>query len=73
MTQKIDLVGIDSQYDCDVGGLFQKHTQEISDDFLTGLKEQRNASRTSGKASSCVSPLSRQSWSRSGCAKASTS
>ena len=45
MTKKIDLVGIDSQYDCDVGGLFQKHTQELSDDFLTGLKEQRNASK----------------------------
>ena len=43
--KKIDLVGINSQYDCDVGGLFQKHTQELSDDFLTGLKEQRNASK----------------------------
>ena len=41
MKKKIDLVGIDSQYDCDVGGLFQKHTQEISDDlelWCNGLK-----------------------------------
>ena len=45
MTDKVDLVGIDTQYDCDVGGVFRKHTQVISDDFLTGLKEQRNASK----------------------------
>ena len=44
MTDKVDLVGIDTQYGCDVGGVFRKHTQEISDDFLTSLKEQRNAS-----------------------------
>ena len=44
MTKKVDLVGIDTQYGCDVGGVFRKHTQEISDDFLTSLKEQRNAS-----------------------------
>ena len=45
MTDKVDLVGIDTQYDCDVGGVFRKHTQAISDDFLTSLKEQRNASK----------------------------
>ena len=45
MTKKVDLVGIDTQYDCDVGGVFRKHSQVISDDFLTGLKEQRNASK----------------------------
>ena len=45
MTDKVDLVGIDTQYDCDVGGVFRKHTQVISDDFLTGLNEQRNASK----------------------------
>ena len=45
MTDKVDLVGIDTQYDCDVGGVFRKHTQVISDDFLTSLKEQRNASK----------------------------
>ena len=44
MKDKVDLVGIDTQYGCDVGGVFRKHTQEISDDFLTSLKEQRNAS-----------------------------
>ena len=45
MTKKVDLVGIDTQYGCDVGGVFRKHSQVISDDFLTGLKEQRNASK----------------------------
>ena len=45
MTDKVDLVGIDTQYGCDVGGVFRKHTQAISDDFLTGLKDQRNASK----------------------------
>ena len=45
MTDKVDLVGIDTQYDCDVGGVFRKHTQAISDDFLTSLKDQRNASK----------------------------
>ena len=44
MKDKVDLVGIDTQYGCDVGGVFRKHTQEISNDFLTSLKEQRNAS-----------------------------
>ena len=44
MTDKVDLVGINTQFGCDVDGVFRKHTQEISDDFLTGLKEQRNAS-----------------------------
>ena len=45
MKDKVDLVGIDTQYDCDVGGVFRKHTQAISDDFLTSVKEQRNASK----------------------------
>ena len=45
MTKKVDLVGIDTQYDCDVGGVYRKHTQAISDDFLTSVKEQRNASK----------------------------
>ena len=45
MTDKVDLVGIDTQYGCDVGGVFRKHTQAISDDFLTSLKDQRNASK----------------------------
>ena len=45
MTKKVDLVGIDTQYDCDFDGVFRKHSQVISDEFLTGLKEQRNASK----------------------------
>ena len=44
MKDKVDLVGINTQYGCDVDGVFRKHTQDISDDFLTSLKEQRNAS-----------------------------
>ena len=44
MKDKVDLVGINTQYGCDVGGVFRKHTQDISDDFLASLKEQRNAS-----------------------------
>ena len=72
MTKKVDPVGIDTQYDCDVGGVFRKHSQVISDDFLTGLKEQRNASKEK-REGEYASPLSRPSWSRAGCAKASTS
>ena len=45
MTKKVDLIGIDTQYDCDVDGVFRQHTQDITDDFLTGLKEQRNNSK----------------------------
>ena len=45
MTKKVDLIGIDTQYGCDVGGVFRQHTQDITDDFLTGLKEQRNTSK----------------------------
>lgn len=46
MTKKVDLVGIDTQYGCDVGGVFRTHTQDIKDDFLASLKEQRNSSKS---------------------------
>jgi hypothetical protein len=45
MNKDVDLIGIDTQFGCDVDGVFRKHTQTISDEFLTGLKEQRNASK----------------------------
>ena len=45
MNKDVDLIGIDTQFGCDVDGVFRKHTQAISDDFLAGLKEQRTASK----------------------------
>jgi len=39
------LITIDTDYGADVGGVFRKHTQAISDDFLTRIKEQRNESK----------------------------
>lgn len=39
------LIGIDTNYNHDVDGVFRKHTQHISDDLLTDLKEQRLESR----------------------------
>ena len=45
MKKDVDLIGIDTQFGCDVDGVFRKHTQTINDEFLTGLKEQRNASK----------------------------
>lgn len=45
MNKDVDLIGIDTQFGCDVDGVFRKHTQAIGDDFLAGLKEQRNASK----------------------------
>lgn len=44
-SKKIDLIGVDQQFDHDADGLLMKHSQHISDDFLTSLKEQRNASK----------------------------
>ena len=40
------LIGIDEQYGCDVDGVFRKHTQQLSNDFLTRIKEQRDASKS---------------------------
>ena len=39
-----NLIGINTDYGCDVDGVFRKHTQDISSQFLDSLKEQRNAS-----------------------------
>ena len=40
-----DLIGISTVYDANADGVFRKHTQEISKDFLASLKEQRDASK----------------------------
>jgi len=39
------VIGIDTDYGCDVGGVFRKHTQQISQSFLDNVAEQRNRSR----------------------------
>jgi len=39
------VIGIDTDYGCDVDGVFRKHTQEISQSFLDNVAEQRNRSR----------------------------
>jgi len=44
MQDKTKLFDIDTNYDQDSDGVFRKHTQHISQEFLDGLKEQRNAS-----------------------------
>ena len=46
MTNKndVNLIGIDTEYDQDADGVFRKHTQNITQDFLDDIKEQRNAS-----------------------------
>jgi len=43
MTGKTNLVGINTEYGADAGGVFQKHTQEIAPFFLDSLAEQRHA------------------------------
>ena len=55
-----------------VGGLFQKHTQELPDD-LTGLKEQRNASKDQREGEFIRVASIPTIVVRSGCVKASTS
>ena len=40
----VDLIGIDTKYDADADGVFRKHTQNITQDFLDDIKEQRNNS-----------------------------
>ena len=45
MTRKVDLIGIDTEYGENADGVFQHHTQEISQEFLDNLKQQRNASK----------------------------
>ena len=44
MTDKTNLVGIDTLYGEDAGGVYRKHTQNISQSFLDNLAEQRKAS-----------------------------
>jgi hypothetical protein len=41
----VNLIGIDTQYDADVDGVFRKHTQNITQDFLDDIKEQRDHSK----------------------------
>jgi hypothetical protein len=43
-SKDVNLIGINTEYDCDVGGVFQKHTQHLSNQFLNSLKDQRNES-----------------------------
>ena len=38
------LIGINTNFGCDVDGVYTKQTQHLSDQFLDSLKEQRNAS-----------------------------
>ena len=45
MKKKPQVIGIDTDYGCDVGGVFRKHTQQISQSFLDNVAEQRNRSR----------------------------
>ena len=45
MDKKTNLNGVGQQFDMDSGGLFLRNTQHITDDFLTNIKEQRNASK----------------------------
>ena len=45
MKKQPQVIGIDTDYGCDVDGVFRKHTQEISQSFLDNVAEQRNRSR----------------------------
>ena len=45
MKKQPQVIGIDTDYGCDVGGVFRKHTQQISQSFLDNVAEQRNRSR----------------------------
>ena len=42
---KTELIGINTTYDANEDGVFRKHTQEISQDFLDSLKYQRDTSK----------------------------
>lgn len=44
MTDKVNLVGVNTDYGEDADGVFRHHTQEIPTSFLDTLKEQRNES-----------------------------
>ena len=45
MNKQPTLIGVEEEYGCDVDGVFRKHTQQISNQFLNSIKEQRNSSK----------------------------
>ena len=45
-TKQPQLIGVETEYGADVDGVFRKHTQAISNDFLTRIKEQRDESKS---------------------------
>ena len=45
MNKQPTLIGAEEEYGCDVDGVFRKHTQQISNEFLNSIKEQRNSSK----------------------------
>ena len=45
MNKQPILIGAEEEYGCDVDGVFRKHTQQISNEFLNSIKEQRNSSK----------------------------
>ena len=45
MNKQPTLIGAEEEYGCDVDGVFRKHTQQISNQFLNSIKEQRNSSK----------------------------
>ena len=46
MNKQPRLIGVEEDYGCDVDGVFRKHTQHLSDDFMSRIKEQRDASKS---------------------------
>ena len=46
MKKQPQLIGVDTDYGRDVGGVFRKHTQHLSNDFMNRIKEQRDASKS---------------------------
>ena len=46
MNKQPTLIGAEEEYGCDVDGVFRKHTQQISTQFLNSIKEQRNSSKS---------------------------
>ena len=73
MKKQPQVIGIDTDYGCDVGGVFRKHTQHLSNDFLNRIKEQRNNRVSSARKNLCLSRKYQPSLSRNGCAKVLTS
>ena len=46
MKKQPELIGINTEYDEDIDGVFRKHTQQISQSFLDSVKEQRDRSKS---------------------------